>query len=218
MVTIRSSVKSSRPARFVFVEGAPPLAGFLEGVLGKDVRQAESADDRQRIDARLAARAEHLGDDAFAAIVRRREAQHLDDDLVVGLGPLGAGIADEDAVGEDGAVDADEALAVALEIGADELVGGPLQHPDDVAGGAAIGPARLADDAHHDGVAGGGVVGVAFGDEDFRADVAVDDVRAHKAVAAVGAAKDAGDGAVRRRRADQVIFAEFDQALFEQRR
>ena len=55
------------------------------------------------------------------------KAQHLEDDLVVRLRPLGAGIADVDAVAEDGAIDADVALAVALEVGADELARGPFE-------------------------------------------------------------------------------------------
>ena len=147
----------------VFVEGGGGVAGLLQGVLGKLVGQAEGADDRQRIDARLAARPEHLGDDAFAAVLRRREAQHLEDDLVVGPGALGPGIADVDAVAEDGAVDADVALAVALEVGADELPRGPLQDAQDLAAGAEVGPVGLARDADQHLVAGGGVEGVVFG-------------------------------------------------------
>ena len=61
------------------------------------------------------------------------EAEHLEDDLVVRPRPLGAGVADVDAVAEDGAVHADEALAVALEVGADELARGPLEDADDLA-------------------------------------------------------------------------------------
>ena len=71
----------------------------------KLVGQVELADDRQRIDARLAARPEHLGDHALAVVQRRREADHLDDHLVVRPGVLRAGIADVDRLGEQRAVD-----------------------------------------------------------------------------------------------------------------
>ena len=67
------------------------------------------------------------------------KAKHLDDNLVVRLHSLGAGIADVHAVTEYGAIDTDIALAVALEIGADELMRGPLQHLHDLAGWPAIG-------------------------------------------------------------------------------
>ena len=79
--------------------------------------------------------------------------------LSFGLGPLGAGIADEDAVAEDGAVDADVALAVALEVGADELARGPFEDLDDGAGRLAVARSRLAAYADQDLVAGGGVGG-----------------------------------------------------------
>ena len=73
-----------------FVELLGLLAGLFEGVVGELVGQVELADDRQRVDARLAPRPEHLGDHAFAVVDVRGEADHLDDDLVVGLGALGA--------------------------------------------------------------------------------------------------------------------------------
>ena len=43
---------------------------------------------------------------------------------------------------------ADEALPFALEIGADELPGGPLEHLKDFAGRAEVGPVRLARNPH----------------------------------------------------------------------
>src|SRR5262249_30669607 len=130
---------------------------FLDGVLWKRAGQTEGADDRQRIDAGLAARPEDLRDDALAAVLRRGEAQHLDDDLVVGAGPLRTGVADVDAVREDGAVHTDQALAVALEIGADELARRAFEHLRDDAGRVAVaGPGFLADADEHR-VAGGRV-------------------------------------------------------------
>src|SRR5262249_20096746 len=130
-------------------------AGVLEGVLGELPGQAEGTDDRQRVHAGLAARAEDLSDDALAAVVRAGEAQHLDDDLVLGLGPFAARIADVDAVAEDRAVHADEALGVALEVGADELARGPLEDADDLTARAEVGPLRLAADADEHSVASG---------------------------------------------------------------
>ena len=204
MVTISSLVKSSRPSRSSSSKAAAAWRASCQGVLGKLVRQAEGADDRQRVDAGLAARTEDLGDDALAAVLGRREAQHLDDDLVFRLRSLGAGVADVDAVAEDRAVDADVALPLALEIGADELPRGPLE---DVARlcpvGPRSGPVGLAGDADEDGVAGGGVERVALGDEDFRTDLALDDVGPDEAEAGRGAAIDARDRAVRRGRANR---------------
>ena len=90
----------------VFAERRGGVARFFLGVFGKLVRQVVGANDRQRIDAGLAARSENFRDDAFAAIVRRRKADHLEDDFIVRLRSLGAGIADVDAVAEHGAIDA----------------------------------------------------------------------------------------------------------------
>ena len=104
IVTIVSPVRSSRPPdRFVEGLGLPP--GLLQGVVGEPVGQAELADDRERIDARLPARAEHLGDHAFAVLDGRREVDHLDDHFVVGPGALGPGVADVDRPGKQCAVD-----------------------------------------------------------------------------------------------------------------
>ena len=54
--------------------------------------------------------------------VVRGKADHLDDDLVVGLGVLGAGIAEQDRLREQRAVDLHVGRAVRLEVRADELV------------------------------------------------------------------------------------------------
>ena len=77
--------------------------------------------------------AEHLDDHAFAVADVRREADHLDHDLVVRLHALRAGVADVNRVGEDLAVDLHHAHAGLLEIRADEAVGGPLDDVDDPA-------------------------------------------------------------------------------------
>src|SRR5262249_12077742 len=111
----------------------------------------------QRIDAGSAARTEHFADDRLAAIVWRREAQHLDDDLVVRPRALGARIADPDRVGEHRAVDADVALAIALEVGADELSRSTFEHLDDFAARPETGTVWLLTNAHEHFVAGGGV-------------------------------------------------------------
>ena len=47
------------------------LPGFGQRLLRERLGQAERPDDRERIDARLAVRAEDLGDDALAAFVGR---------------------------------------------------------------------------------------------------------------------------------------------------
>ena len=67
--------------------------------------------------------AEHFDDHPLAVAGVRREADHLEDDLVVRLRPLGAGVADVDRVGEDRAVDLDDPHAGLLEVRADEPVG-----------------------------------------------------------------------------------------------
>ena len=91
-----------------------------------------------RSNAGSAARPQDLRDHPLAALLSRRKADHLEDYLVLRLGALRTGIADVDAVAKDGAVDADQPLAIALEIGADELLGGSLQDSDDFAARAEI--------------------------------------------------------------------------------
>src|SRR5205823_5809265 len=100
------------------------------------------------------------------------------------------GVADVDAVTEDGAVDADVAVAIALEVAADEFVGRSLDDALDLPSRVAA-RARLAEDLDQHLVAVGGVLRVFRVDEDFRADGAV--VRPHDAVAAGEPAEDAGD-------------------------
>src|SRR5262249_36324621 len=99
----------------------------------KLVRNAERPNNRKLIDLWVATPAEHLDDDPFATLLQRREAQQFDHNLVVGLGALGAGIADVDAMREDGAIDANEALPVALEIGADKLLAAAFDYFDNLA-------------------------------------------------------------------------------------
>ena len=202
--------------KIVLAKAGRRLACLLLDLVGKLVGQAEGADDRQRIDAGLAVRPEYFGDDALAAFFLRREAQHVQNDLVAGPGSPGSGVADADAVAEDRAIDADEGLTIALVIGADELARGPLQHLDDLAVGADVGQPRAPHDAHQHFVAGGGVAGVFGADADLGAGAALDEVRPDVARAGGRFAEDAGDGRVAGRGADGVVLARFDAALLEQ--
>ena len=108
-------------------------------------------------------------------------------------------------------------LAVALEVGADELARRPLQDADDPTDWAEIGPTGFARDAHEDGIAGGGVEGVFLVDANLGAGLAFDQVRPHVADAGSGAAKGPGDGAVRLAGPNGVVLAEFDTAVLEER-
>ena len=76
--------------------------------------------------------------------------------LSCGFAPFAPGSPTEMLWREDGAVDADESLAVALEVGADEGAGGPFENADDLAGGV-LDVRCLAGDADQHLVAGGGV-------------------------------------------------------------
>src|SRR5581483_1490368 len=198
----------------ILAERRGGVARLFLGVFGELVRQVVGADDRQRIDAGLTARPEDFGDDAFAAVIGRRKADHLEDDLVVRLRALGAGVADVDAVAEHGAIDAHETLAVPLEVGADEALGGPFEDANDLAERTEVGPVRLARDTHEHGVAGGGVAGVFLVDADFGARLALDELRADVAGSGSGAAKGTGDGAVRLGGAHRVILTHLDAAVF----
>ena len=131
-----------QPAADRFVEPLGLLPGLVQGVFGELLGQVELADDRERVDARLALRAEHLDDHAFAVVDRRGEADHLDDHLVVGPGVLRPGIAHVDRLGEQRAVDLHVGRPVRLEIGADELVRLPLDDFDDLAARAGLGRGR----------------------------------------------------------------------------
>ena len=93
------------------VERLGLLVGLGQGILGEVVGQLELADDRQRVDARLAQRPEHLGDHAFAVAELGREADHVDHHLVVVADVLRAGVAHGDRLGEHRAVDANVADA-----------------------------------------------------------------------------------------------------------
>ena len=118
------------PAFDRLVETVRLLAGLVQGVFGELLGQVELADDRERIDARLALRPEDLDDHPFAVVHGRGEADHFHDHLVVGPGVLGARIADEDRLGEERAVDLHEGRTLRLEVGADELPRLPLQDLD----------------------------------------------------------------------------------------
>src|ERR1700687_1907622 len=182
------------------------LACFFKHVFGEAVGQAEFADDGESIDPGLAARAEDLSEAAFAAVLGGRKAEHFEDDLVFRPRAFGAGVADVDAVAEDGAVDANETLAVALEIGSDELAGGASQALPHDSGRPKVGAVGLAGDAHQALVAGGGVEAVALADDDLGARFAVDQVGPHETRAGGGTAIDAGNGAVGLTGADRAVL------------
>ena len=80
--------------------------------------------------------------------------------LSSGLRSLRSGIADVDAVAENSAIDAHQSLAVALEIGADELPRRSFENANNLAGGEQSGRLGLRVRAHEHGVAGGGVEGM----------------------------------------------------------
>ena len=112
---------------------------------------------RQRVDTRLPALAEDLGDDPLAFEIGRRVAHDLERDLVAGPGPLGPGIADRDRLVEGRAVDLDEAGVAGLEVGPDEDARGPRQDLDDPAFGVHPVAPRPPGDLDGDLVAAGGV-------------------------------------------------------------
>ncbi|MFO0926896.1 MAG: hypothetical protein U0736_07610 [Gemmataceae bacterium] len=116
-----------------FVERIGGGAGLLQRVVGELFRQVERADHRQRVDAWLAVRPEYLGEHPLAAVIGAGEAHHLEHHLVAAAGALGAGVANRDAMTEHGSVDAHQPLAIALEVSADELAGGSLQHAQHLA-------------------------------------------------------------------------------------
>ena len=159
-------IRSTLQVRFLEMVGLG--SGLGEDIRRKLVRQAQAADDRECIHARLAVRAEHFGDGPFAAFVGRGEADHVHDDLIVRLRPFRAGVADGDGVREHGAVDANVALAVAFEVLAHERPRGPFQDIDDIANRVGH-PARLAAELYEYFVARGRVEFVARADADVRA-------------------------------------------------
>ena len=91
--------------RNALVETAGFQPGFVQRVGGKLLGQVEFADDRDRVDAGRAARAEHFGHYALAVLIVRGKADHLDDNLVVGPCILRARIADHDGPRKRPAVD-----------------------------------------------------------------------------------------------------------------
>src|SRR5262249_20756532 len=192
------------------------LTGFFEHLCRERVRQAEPPNDRKRVHARLAARPEHFRQYALAPVFRRGETEHLEDDLVLRSSALGPRIADEDAVAENRAIDADVSLTIALEIRADELPRGSFQHLEDFTARTEVAAVGLADDAHEHLVTGGGVLGVFGPDEDFRAGLAVDDMGPNEAEAVRRPPEDAGHGAVRLGRADRVVLPELEALLLDQ--
>ena len=200
----------------ILVKRGRGLACFLEHVLRKFVGQAKRPDNGQRVHSRRAARAENFGDHPFAAVLGRGEAQHLEDDLVPSAHALGARVADINAVAEHGAVYADESLALALVIGADELARGALEHAHDFARRAQPRPVGLARDPHQDLIARGRIERVVAADVDLGNAMPVDHVRPDEAVAARQPAKDAGHRPVRLDGAYRVIAADLQALLGDQ--
>src|SRR5262249_19256273 len=154
-----------------------------------------------------AARAQDFGDHSFAAILRRRKPQHLDDDLVIALSTLSPGIAHVDTVAEDRTVHANIALGISFEISADEQPGGAFEHLQDFADRPEVGARGVSWNAHQDFVARGGVERIACPDQNFGAGFATDGVRTDETEATAGATKDAGHGAMRSEGTDGVILA-----------
>ncbi len=114
---------------------------------------------------------------------------------------------------EDGAIDAHQPLAVALEIGADKLARGPLQDAEDFAGSELIRAIRFAGQMHQHRIAGGGVERMILFNANLGAGLALDQMRADETKSAAGAAIGASDGAVRRLGLDRVILAHVNAAI-----
>ena len=93
-----------------------------------------------------------------------READHVDDDLVVDAGALRTGVAHVDRLLEQLAVDLHQAHAGLLEVDADEAAGGPLHDVDDAA--FDFSHSAVFFEPHGDDVAAGRVVRLVHGDED----------------------------------------------------
>src|SRR5262249_29739559 len=125
---------------------------------------------------------------------------------------LGPRITDVDAVAENGAVHADVAVALPLEVGADELVGGPRQDLQKDAARPKL-AAPLADDIHQYLVPGRGVQGIVGADGDVGAGLAIDDLRPHETHPGRSAAIHADNAPVRGGGANDVILAELNLTL-----
>ena len=115
--------------RLVELLRLPP--GLFENVFLETFRQVELAEDRQRVDPRLAPRAEHLDDHAFAVLCGRGEADHFEDHLVVRPRALCARIADANRLREECPIDLDESRPAGFEVEADEPPRLPIDHFDD---------------------------------------------------------------------------------------
>ena len=176
------------------------LAGFFQRVVGEIAGQVEFADDRQRIDARRAAGPSTSMITPSPSWNVRREADHLEDDFVVGLGVLRAGIADVDRPREQ----ACRRLAHSRCRPASKYV--PTNWCVSRSRISTISPSGLpaADialarnrDQHR--VADGGIARVIGGDEDIAAAIGrrCYAAGAHEAEAGAHAAEDAGDALAR---------------------
>ena len=154
----------------VIVQPACRFAGLLGDFVGELLDQAVGPHDAEGFDVGFARLAEDFDDDALgrAALVVGVFGE-VDDDLVADLGVLGVGVADEDGLAEDAAVDLDAELVALLDEGAGVVLFGALDDLDDAAdvGGLArlVAAAFFVDDAGLDLVAGDRVADAAGGDE-----------------------------------------------------
>src|SRR5262249_46074788 len=131
-----------------------------------------------------------------ATILQRRKPQHFEHDLVLGPRALGAWIADENAMTEDGAIDAHISLAVALKIGADEFPRGPFQHLQHDASRVVSRTLGFARDPHQHFIAFRRIQRIVLADHPLRSRLAVDDVRTHVAGSGPSTPIDARNGPV----------------------
>ena len=190
---------------------------LFQGMLRKLVRQPESADDRQRVHPWFGSRTEDLGDDALAPLVfGAGKAQHLENDFIFPAGLLGPGIAHVNAVAEDRAVHAHKPLAIPLEVGADELPGGPLQHLQDFSRGGKVRPIRFAGDSSQHLIPGRGIQGMPFGNEHFLADGAVDGMGPDETASRGVPPVHPRDCSVGKSRPHGMVLADFDPFLPDQ--
>jgi hypothetical protein len=153
--------------------------------------------------------------DPLAAVHRGREADHLEHDLVVGPDALHRRVGDEDRVGENLSVDPDQAIAIPLEVGADEPAGRPLQDGPHL-GQPVVDSARPLTDGDLDLVPAGRVVRQMIGDVVFLRRQPFLGFHAHDAVAGLEPLECAGGQRQRHGREDNVILADAGPALLDE--
>ena len=109
------------------------------------------------------------------------ETQHFEDDFVFRGRAFRSGVAHENAVAENGAVDTHVSLAITFEIGADKLTRRPFQDLRYVPSRSEPGAAWLFGDLDEHLVTGDRIVGVSFSDVNLRPGRAVDGMGPNKA-------------------------------------